>query len=838
MTAPARLLHVAFDACDADIARRLAEEGRMPHLASLLERGAVVDTVGPRGVYVGAHWTSMFTGRLPTNHEYYCWAKVDRHTYEWRDTTPRDTVGTRVWDALSGAGHRVAVIDAPHIFPTPDLDGVLVAEWGCHDRHFATQSHPPELVGQLSERFGPHPVGTSPGPGGTPAFAACDYHHRAGLHRTPGEDLALFEDLKEGIRRKTAASLHLLDQGDWSWFLTVYGESHCVGHQFWHVHDPGHPWHDPTRAELLGDPLVAVYELLDEGLGAHLERVDDDTTVYVHLTHGMGPHFDGTHMLDHILWRLDLAHRGAAPVGRRTRLAGMTIGRLPLALERRVTPHLAPLVRRRISSAPPAPNPDLDAVGRAGRTFYDVPNNSPAGGVRVNLLGRERHGRVAPGRELDRVLERLRADLLELVDVDTGEPAVLDVVRTDDVFPRQEVDDFPDLLVEWNRSSLLERVWSPTIGTVVVPYEHWRTGDHHERGLFLATGPGISPGHRDRPLLSHEVAPTVAAALGHRLGDVDGSPRDDLVPSVAARSGALASQRLARRPRPASPEPGAEVPEVEAAPGRSAIAVAGLDERVAQLERESLVWRTMHWLAAEPVPASGALVSVILATRHRPEVLPRAVRSVCAQRYPHWELVVVDNGDDGGGATRAALAELPDHRIHVVHHPEPGLSGARNVGLAAATGEIVAYLDDDNELDPEWLHAVVGAFESHPDAQVLYGARLIDDHDRVHGLPGRGWPWLQFAAYDRATLEEGMITDIGAIAHRAGLPEARFDETLTYAEDWDLLLRLTSDRPPLELPAVACRYRTDAPSRLSDEVVAEQLDRIRTRHRGTASGDA
>jgi len=59
------------------------------------------------------------------------------------------------------------------------------------------------------------------------------------------------------------------------------------------------------------------------------------------------------------------------------------------------------------------------------------------------------------------------------------------------------------------------------------------------------------------------------------------------------------------------------------------------------------------------------------------------------------------------------------------------------------------------------------------------------------------------------------IADIGCIAHRAGLPEARFDESLREMGDWDLFLRLTRDAPPLALPAIACYYTTDAPNRLS-----------------------
>ena len=74
--------------------------------------------------------------------------------------------------------------------------------------------------------------------------------------------------------------------------------------------------------------------------------------------------------------------------------------------------------------------------------------------------------------------------------------------------------------------------------------------------------------------------------------------------------------------------------------------------------------------------------------------------------------------------------------------------------------------------------------------------------------------------------EHENLADMGALAHRAGLPEARFDPALVCSGDWDLLLRLTGDRDPLVLPAIACIYATDAPGRLSDEHGHEHWDAV------------
>ena len=73
-----------------------------------------------------------------------------------------------------------------------------------------------------------------------------------------------------------------------------------------------------------------------------------------------------------------------------------------------------------------------------------------------------------------------------------------------------------------------------------------------------------------------------------------------------------------------------------------------------------------------------------------------------------------------------------------------------------------------------------------------------------------------FLPYDAKAVTRKNIVDTGCLAHRAGLADARFDERLTEGGDWDIFLRLTRDKPPLALPAIACFYSTDAPNRLSN----------------------
>jgi hypothetical protein len=93
---------------------------------------------------------------------------------------------------------------------------------------------------------------------------------------------------------------------------------------------------------------------------------------------------------------------------------------------------------------------------------------------------------------------------------------------------------------------------------------------------------------------------------------------------------------------------------------------------------------------------------------------------------------------------------------------------------------------------------------------------VVDDSARLSRRGSGELPQTYFFPYDHHAVAVNNIADISCIAHRANLPEARFDESLREMGDWDLFLRLTRHAPPLALPAIACFYTTDAPNRLSN----------------------
>lgn len=165
-------------------------------------------------------------------------------------------------------------------------------------------------------------------------------------------------------------------------------------------------------------------------------------------------------------------------------------------------------------------------------------------------------------------------------------------------------------------------------------------------------------------------------------------------------------------------------------------------------------------------------ISVIIPTYHRPDGLARAAQSVLADVTGRTdvELIIVDNAPDGN-ALRCAeqIRDAAPIPVTIVHEPNPGVANARNAGWSAATGDIIAFVDDDESVAPGWLaafetaHATLGtpvlfgpieadlpdANTQHAAALTRFFARPGSDVDRVLAEPfGCGNAFIDRAALD------------------------------------------------------------------------------------------
>jgi glycosyltransferase involved in cell wall biosynthesis len=190
--------------------------------------------------------------------------------------------------------------------------------------------------------------------------------------------------------------------------------------------------------------------------------------------------------------------------------------------------------------------------------------------------------------------------------------------------------------------------------------------------------------------------------------------------------------------------------------------------------------------------ATAPRVSVVIPTYNAAGYLIETLASVAAQTFVDYEVLVCDDGstDDTPAVAESALRSLGVARWRVVRVNRRGAAGSRNAGIAAATGDLVAFLDDDDHWTADKLARSVAAMDAERLDLLCHSERWRDEDgsERVrHYSP----------LFDRSVppvvslMRNNPFSTSAVVVRRARLTEAGpFDETLPSAEDYDLWIRL------------------------------------------------
>jgi glycosyltransferase involved in cell wall biosynthesis len=162
-----------------------------------------------------------------------------------------------------------------------------------------------------------------------------------------------------------------------------------------------------------------------------------------------------------------------------------------------------------------------------------------------------------------------------------------------------------------------------------------------------------------------------------------------------------------------------------------------------------------------------------------------AISSVLWQTYRDLEVVVVD---DGSTDSTAEIAGAFGEQVRVVSQENGGVGAARNTGIDAAKGELIAFLDADDVAFADHVAALVGLFDAHggvvtANAFWLYPAGIDARRTRFKG---------RFPAAEtqrRAILEQNFVSTMSLFRGELVQEIGAFDQTMTHAEDWDFWLR-------------------------------------------------
>jgi len=224
-------------------------------------------------------------------------------------------------------------------------------------------------------------------------------------------------------------------------------------------------------------------------------------------------------------------------------------------------------------------------------------------------------------------------------------------------------------------------------------------------------------------------------------------------------------------------------------------------------------------------------VTVVVPTRDRRSLLLRTLRSALAQEHVTLEIVVVDEGSSDG--TEAAVEGLGDERIRLVRHERPrGVAAARNAGIAAASGDWVAFLDDDDLWSPRKLAAQL-AVAAERAADFTYTGALFVSAD-LEPLLEREAP-AAAELRERIPLANPVAAGGSSVVVRAALARevGGFDERLEQLTDWDMWWRLADAGTPAPCPETLVAYVQHPGSMLLSDPrgVIRERDYLDVKHR-------
>src|SRR5581483_9772416 len=426
-----RVLVIGIDGATFRLMRPLMQQGYMPFLSEVEQRGALgtLTTIYPP--VTAPAWSSFMTGKNPGKHGVYEFLHRKRGTLEQIPVNAGMLGSETLWEMMTKAGKRMVIVSVPLCYPPFAVNGTLMSDFlapkGARDL-----SYPPELLKEIEDKFGEYLL----------------YHKQVYTKDNVANVLA---ELEEHTAYRQRVAEYLLKRDPWDFAMVYFEGTDRLQHELWHIIDPTSPMHDKKEAAQYAERTRSYYRMLDDDVRQLAElalQQDPETTIILMSDHGFGAIHKFVNFNIWLLKEGFLQLKQDLPT--QIKHALFKLGFTP-SLGYKLSMHFG-FANLRLSQGMTNRNQILDWVRRGFLSFRNVDwartrafSSGNYGQIFVNLKGREPYGSVAP-EEYQTVCDEIRARLYELKDPQTGTQVVAKVYKQSDVFWGEFIDDAPDVV--------------------------------------------------------------------------------------------------------------------------------------------------------------------------------------------------------------------------------------------------------------------------------------------------------------------------------------------------------------------------------------------------------
>ena len=497
---------IGLDGVPLDLLESWMEQGHLPRLKSLINKGVTGKLKSTVPHTSGPAWSSFMTGKNPGKTGVYDFLYRDKDSYTFLPNNTHTRGGKALWDILSEEGLKVGVMNVPMTYPVGPVNGALIS--GFLTPYYAKDYYYPQdllerLEAKIGQKYYIYPLETF----------------------NDSNPQAYFDASHKMLDMQTASISFLMAHVDWEFLMGVFFDTDRILHQVWHYLDPEHPMRKGDAAMDKSGPVIEYFDHLDHCIGQLVDQAGPDTNIIVMSDHGMGAAHNmitlNTWLLNHkhiqlkggwftqlkrLLFRLGFTLRFSHRL--------LALFKLEKHAEYKLLYSADKILKKVFLS--------FNDVDWKRTSVYSVGRD--IGPLFFNLKGREPQGIVERGEEYARLRESIAAAARDMTDPRTGKKLAHKVLFREDVYKGPYLDMAPDLIIEPGDEDVFYGL--SDFGSNQVYERFYRySGMHRAHGLLIMHGPDFKPGQRIEGAEIIDLAPTILHALGRSIpDDMDGRP--------------------------------------------------------------------------------------------------------------------------------------------------------------------------------------------------------------------------------------------------------------------------------------------------------------------------
>ncbi|MFB6189219.1 MAG: alkaline phosphatase family protein [Halapricum sp.] len=510
---------VGLDGVPPDLLATGIADGRLPNLERLQQEGAsgtTRSTIPPISMMA---WSTFATGRHPSGHGVFNFMRKAEGGYdtEFVNAEHLRATATPFWEYLDARGISTGVMNVMPGYPASRTRGFHIVDHITTPRN-GTVAYPPATEDEFRESFERFSIGP-------PTGAGADMD---------ADDLDAYLDRFFDVERdRIEATKRTIEQRDYRASVLVFSGPDVLLHEIGYLRDPSHPAYDPALADRYADVPLDLLEAYDDFLGWLLDRTTEDDAIVVLSDHGHGPLYRAVNLNAWLYQEGFLSLRSSPTTLLKQFGYNHLFGAFESLTKRLDVYHtIKRAVARSSGSGGDGDGVDwssLLTISQGDVDWSETEVFTVAGDGQLWVNTTDHEAGIVEEAAYERVRERLRTQLLDLTDPETGRQVVAAVEDGEDVYgdgparcPDLVCVPEPGYRFMFPQTMQTNRVFD----TPQKPASH--TSAAEREGIFLAWGKDVRTAD-DVTVGLEEYAPSLLGLLGLPVADVmDGTPRTDI----------------------------------------------------------------------------------------------------------------------------------------------------------------------------------------------------------------------------------------------------------------------------------------------------------------------